>query len=386
MIAAAVRPADAREAAAFLAECAARRRTVRVQGAGTKSYLGELRATAAALDTTAMSGIVDHVPADLTVTVAAGTRLADVQRALGERGQVLPLDPPHADEATIGGIVASASDGFARGRYGGVRDLLIGTVLALADGSVVRAGGRVVKNVAGYDLNKLIIGSLGTLGIVAEATFKVVPLPPARTLVVVRCGRAADAFSVCDALARTPLRPTALVVDGTRDGWTAYVGAQGQRPQVQRAEQEAGRAAASAGATSAAAADDAPLAPLRDLPAAVTDGALVRASLPLAAQRSFAATAAGLEAFARLVADATTGVVRVHLRGDDGMVVTATDTLLAAATVVGGSARVERRHASLHERLPAWGGPHPGGGFLMKRIKDAFDPVGILEPGRSILG
>lgn len=381
-----LRPADVAACAAALGETARDRRTVRVTGGGTKAYLGELRDTDLTLETTAMAGIVDHVPADLTVTVAAGTRLADLQRALREHGQFLPLDPPHADAATLGGIVASASDGFGRLRYGGVRDNLIGTIVALADGTVAHAGGRVVKNVAGYDLNKLLIGSLGTLGVIAEATFKVLPLPPARALAVARCGSAAAAFAIADAIARTPLRASALVVEGTGHGWVAYVAAQGAKPQVERAMQEALHAAAAVGATADRDDDDGALGPLRDLPATATDGALVRVALPVGAQRSFAESAARLDPFLRLVADAGSGLVRVHLRGDDAAVLHAADTLLAGASVLGGSARVERRAAPLRDRLGAWAGPRPGGDFLMRRIKDAFDPAGILEPGRSVVG
>src|SRR5205085_2827293 len=110
----AIRPATAQECAAALADASAGRRSLRIRGAGTKSYLGELIPTDGTLETGALAGIVDHVPADLTVTVAAGTRLADVQAVLARQGQVLPLDPPHADAATIGGIVAANSAGFGR--------------------------------------------------------------------------------------------------------------------------------------------------------------------------------------------------------------------------------------------------------------------------------
>ncbi|MBI2324317.1 MAG: FAD-binding oxidoreductase [Chloroflexi bacterium] len=381
-----VRPSDVAACAAALGDAARDRRTVRISGAATKAYLGQLRATDMTLETAGMAGIVDHVPADLTVTVAAGTRLADLQRALGERGQFLPLDPPHGDAATIGGIVASGSEGFGRLRYGGVRDNLIGTVVALADGTIAHPGGRVVKNVAGYDLNKLLIGSLGTLGVIAEATFKVLPLPSARGLAVVRCSGPAAAFAVADALVRAPLRASALAVEGTARGWITYVEAQGARAQVERAMQEASRAAAAAGATAERTDDESALAPARELPGTAADGALVRVALPIGAQRSFAESASRLDPFVRLVADAGSGIVRVHLRGDDAAVLRAADTLLAGASVVGGSARVERRAPSLRERLGAWGGPRPGGDFLMRRIKDAFDPAGVLEPGRSVVG
>lgn len=380
-----VRPSDAAACASALAEAARERRSVRIRGGGTKSYMGELLPTDLVLETAALSGIVDHVPADLTVTVAAGMRLADVQAALRALGQFLPLDPPHADAATLGGVVATDSSGFGRLRYGGVRGLLIGTATALPDGTVARAGGRVVKNVAGYDLNKLLVGSFGTLGVVVEATFKVLPIPPARMLAVARCARPADAFAIADALLRTPLRPSALVVEGTRRTWATLVEASGERPAVERAMAETARAADAVGAPTDATSDgEQVLAPLRDLPATATDGALVRASLPLGAQHSFVETARSLEPFARCVADAGSGILRVHLRGDEAMVLLAADTLLAAARVVGGSARVERREPALQAKLAAWG-PPPSGDFLMRRIKHAFDPAGILEPGRSIV-
>jgi glycolate oxidase FAD binding subunit len=380
----AVRPGDAQACAAALLEASRDRRAVRIRGGGTKEYLGDGRAADLTLETAALEGIVDHVPADLTVTVRAGTRIADLQRALGERGQFLPLDPPHGDGATVGGVIASASDGFGRVRYGGIRDLLIGSVVALADGNVVTAGGRVVKNVAGYDLNKLVIGSLGTLGVVTEATLKVLPLPEARGVAVARATSAAAVLAVADTLIRTPLRPSALAVAGPRE-WVVHVGAQGTRPQVERAMREAAAAAGAAGAKVERSDDESAIAPLRELPATATDGALVRASLPLGAMRSFIESAVRLDAVARVVADAGTGVVRVHVRGDDAAVLAAADTLVAGATVVGGSARVERRAAALRDRLRAWSGAPPGGLFLMRRIKDAFDPAGILEPGRSVV-
>src|SRR5437879_6903321 len=124
--------------------------------------------------------------------------MADVAAALARVGQFLPLDPPHADAATIGGVIAANSNGFWRARYGGVRDLLIGTRTALADGTVARAGGRVVKNVAGYDLDKLLVGSLGTLGVIVEATFKVLPLPETSDGLVAGVGRSAAAFALAN--------------------------------------------------------------------------------------------------------------------------------------------------------------------------------------------
>jgi glycolate dehydrogenase FAD-binding subunit len=381
-----LRPADAGATAAALAEASRERRRVRIRGADTKAYLGEQRPADLVLETRAMSGIVDHVPADLTVTVRAGTPFAELRDILGASGQMLPLDPPHASSATIGGVVAANSNGFWRLRYGGVRDLLIGIVVALADGSVARAGGRVVKNVAGYDLDKLFIGSFGTLGVLAEATFKVLPLPSATALALAPCSSAAAAFKIADALLHTALRPAALVVEGSPGGWRTLVAAAGERAQVDRTIADAVRAAAAVGSSAERLEDDALLSPLRELPARAVDGALVRVALPLGAQRSFVETVAGLDAFASCVVDAGSGLARVHLRGDDDAVVSAADTSLAAGTAVGGSGRIERREAKLARRLAIWGGTKPGGDFLMRRLKDAFDPAGILEPGRSIVG
>lgn len=380
-----IRPADAASCAQALAEAGASGRSVRVRGAGSKDHLGELRPTDVVLETTGMSGVVDHVAADLTVTIAAGMPFSALQERLRAAGQFVPLDPPHGAQATVGGIVASGSDGFGRWRYGGVRDLLIGTVTALCDGTVARSGGRVVKNVAGYDLNKLLIGSLGTLGVIAECTLKVLPLPAAAAAASARAAGPAEAFAIADALVRTSIRPTAAVVDRSGGRWRVTIAAAGDAALVARAMAEVSRAARAAG-TSAEETDMDVIDELRELPATSGDGALVRAALPLAAQRSFCASAAALDGVVRIVADAAAGVVHVHLAGEETAVVHGSDTLVAGAQVLGGSARIERRGEGLRDRIPAWPGSPPPGMFLMKRIKQAFDPAGILEPGRSAVG
>jgi glycolate oxidase FAD binding subunit len=372
---------SATAAAETLARAAAERRTVRVRGAGTKDYLGDLAPTDIVLETAALSGVVAHVPADLTVTVAAGTPLAELQRALAQHGQTLPLDPPHGDRATVGGVVAANSSGFRRARYGGVRDLLIGTTTALADGSVARAGGRVVKNVAGYDMNKLLVGSFGTLGVITECTFKVLPVPAATAGIRARFARAADAFAAADTIARTPARPAALVVDGS-DAWDLLVVAEGAASAVERTMTIVASAAEARGSAERDPDIERELAPLRELPREA-DGVLVRASLPPAAQNAYAEVALRLEGFARLVADAASGIVRVHVRGDDDDMIAAADALLVAARVCGGSARVERRPDRLRQRVAAWGDGDRPGLFLMRRLKEAFDPSGVLEPGRG---
>jgi glycolate oxidase FAD binding subunit len=378
-----VAPADAAEVGYVLGDASRARRTVRITGGGTKRYVGDGRSADLEIATAHLSGVVDHVPADLTVTIGAGTRIADLGTTLGRAGQFLPLDPPHADAATVGGVIAANANGFWRARYGAVRDLLIGTRAALADGSVVRAGGRVVKNVAGYDLNKLFVGSFGTLGVIVEATFRVLPVPEASSGVVARFRRAGDAFAAADALVRGAARPAALVIDHGAHTWTLHVAARGDRPTVERIIADA--RTVTRGNGGAIEPEEDGLADLRELPARATDGALVRAVVPLAAQGPFADTAARLGTIAAVVVDAASGTVRVHLRGEDDGCIRDAEALLLAARAVGGSGRVERRSEHLRERLRAWPTP-PSGAFLMRRVKERFDPEGILEPGRSAIG
>ncbi len=374
-------PADAAECARILADAARDRRTVRIIGSGSKSYVGDVATTDIEVATSRLAGIIDHEPADLTVTVGAGTRIADVAVALERAGQFLPLDPPHGDEATIGGVIAANSNGFWRARYGGVRDLLIGTRIALADGTVARAGGRVVKNVAGYDLDKLIVGSFGTLGVIVEATLKVLPLPAASDGLVGRFARSQDAFAAAEAIVRGASRVEACVVErGEGSAWRLAVQARGSAPTVRRAIEDARGAVAARQGEGRELGDD--LGRMRELPSHATDGALVRVSLPVAAAPAFAETAARLESVAALVADAASGVVRAHLLGDDDAVIRDAEALLVAARVVGGGGRIERRAEHLRSRLSTWPS-RPNGDFLMRRIKDAFDPAGVLEPGRA---
>jgi glycolate oxidase FAD binding subunit len=379
------RPATPEACAELLHACADAARTVRVRGGGTKSDLGALPETDVVLETAGLDGIVDHVPEDLTVTVRAGTSVAALRDALASHGQFLPLDPPHVSRgATVGGIIAANSNGFGRYRYGSVRDLLLGVRAALPDGTIARAGGRVVKNVAGYDLNKLFVGSFGTLGVVVEATFKIVPVPPVTRAAAATFRAAGDAFGAADALVRTSLRPTAVVVERRADGrWRLVIAAAGEAAPVERALTELGRVAAARGGTIEPIADaEAALGPLREIIDRSTGGTLLRAALPLATQIAFAEAAVRADPDAHLVADAASGIVHLHLAEETGTRAAA-DALLASARVLGGSARIER---TAMPDLEAPARPEPGGAFLMRRLKNAFDPNGILEPARSVVG
>ncbi len=157
------------------------------------------------VSTQRLNQLIQHAVGDLTITLESGTKFADVQDILGTAGQFLALDPTAPESATMGGIVATADTGSLRQRYGGVRDQLLGMSFVRADGQIAKAGGRVVKNVAGYDLMKLFTGSYGTLGIITSVTFRVYPLPEASGTLVLT--GTADAI----AQALTSLRSSALV-------------------------------------------------------------------------------------------------------------------------------------------------------------------------------
>lgn len=165
------------------------------RGGGSKTALSTPPTNATLLDLSGLSGILEYEPDEYTITARAGTPLADVAAALAEHGQYLPFDPPLiAAGATVGGTVAAGLSGSGRYRYGGVRDFLIGVRFVDGRGELVRGGGKVVKNAAGFDLPKLMVGSLGRLGILTEASFKVFPQP--RAYISLRCDHASLAAAI----------------------------------------------------------------------------------------------------------------------------------------------------------------------------------------------
>ena len=156
------------------------------------------------------SKILEHTPEDMTVTVEAGMTLAALQTELGRHRQWLPLDPPHAHSLTIGGLINANVSGPRRFGYGTIRDYLIGIKVALADGTIIHSGGKVVKNVAGYDLLKLFVGAQGSLGIVLETTFKLRPLPESEKFIQTRCESLKEADKLIEAVIKSDITPIAL--------------------------------------------------------------------------------------------------------------------------------------------------------------------------------
>ena len=177
-------------------------------GSGSKLNWGGLaKDVDVVVSTERLNRLIEHAIGDLTVTVEAGMKFSRLQAMLADSGQFLALDPITQDTATIGGIVATADTGSLRQRYGSVRDQLLGMTFVRADGQIAKAGGRVVKNVAGYDLMKLFTGSYGTLGVLSQVTFRVYPLPEASGTVVLT-GDAKAISQAADTLRGSALTPT----------------------------------------------------------------------------------------------------------------------------------------------------------------------------------
>ncbi len=201
-------PSTVPELAQLLKEC--RGRKVLPLGQGSKwGWAPRLEAVDLILSTRGLCRLIDHAAADLTATVEAGMALAELQAILAERGQWWPVDPLYSDWATVGGIVATADTGSLRWRYGGIGDLLLGITWVRADGEVAKAGGRVVKNVAGYNLTRLFAGSLGSLGILTQVTLRLYPLPAAQATLVAT-GSLPDLEALARQVLRAPVSPVAV--------------------------------------------------------------------------------------------------------------------------------------------------------------------------------
>ncbi len=208
---AAVFPGSVDEVRAVMEVAAASGLPVVPWGGGTAAAAGRPVARAGlVLGLRRLARILEHEPGDLTATVEAGVTIEQLQAALGARGQWFSLDPPDADRATVGGVIAVNASGPRRHLYGTARDLLIGVTVVAADGALVRGGGKVVKNVAGYDLPKLFVGSWGTLGVIVAATLKLRPRPDVERLVAMAFDRLKDAAAASRAVMASDLIPSAL--------------------------------------------------------------------------------------------------------------------------------------------------------------------------------
>ena len=251
---AALRPDSVTEIAEILRFASAERLAVIASGGRTKLGIGmPPRQYDLALDASAMNRVLAYDPKDLTLGVEPGVRYADLDRCLREQKQFLPLAPAFAEAATMGGIVAAGADTPLRYGYGTARDYLLGLEFVTGEGTPSKSGGRVVKNVTGYDLHKLLVGSLGTLAIITRVNFRTFPLPREARMFAVSFAEAQSALKLCRAIAKSPLQPrlVELIDPGTArlfasrcashlpaDHWSVIVEAAGHRDVVERHRRE----------------------------------------------------------------------------------------------------------------------------------------------------
>ena len=360
-------------------------------GMGTPPHGGDI-----ALSTRRMNRVLEYAPHDLTVSVQAGVRLSDLQTTLAGSSQWLALDPDLAPAATVGGLIATNVSGPRRLRYGGVRDQIIGVRVALPDGTLAKGGGKVVKNVAGYDLPKLFTGSLGTLGVIVSATFRLYPVLPFSRTILVAAAEPGPLCRVALQVTGSTLVPTALDVSGAgagdastltvrfESGVEASVEDQSRRfvemaagsgtPRTLTGEEERGFWA-SGGQEHGHAADGASVITTKTsvLPASVA-GWLD--------QLGAVAGSRGLAVAYR--AHVGHGLVETRWTGDEVALAEAVGVLRTHAMDGRGSLVVTDAPPAFFALVDPWG---PVAALdVMRRLKERFDPNGILNPGRFVGG
>ena len=351
-------------------------------------------------------------PADLTISVEPGMQFGDFQNLAGEHKLWLPLDPAGGERSSIGGILAANSSGSLRTYYGTARDMTLGVRFATTEGKVVKAGGRVVKNVAGYDLTKLMIGSFGTLGVIVEASFKLFPVPHQRASFAVSAETPDKVRLIRREIQNSPIRPLRFVlVDSAMIGYLG--GGEGAAssggdfefrvelagtPRVlgrcaEELTQIASRAGETMRAIAGAEAEEA-WRRLGGIHSSVSQNPrdwLLRILLPISSVEEFVSQARRYlktkEAIARLHADPSVGSISVWLCAgpQESVLENAVTELRRLAGELGGSLMVEIAPASATGKIGAWG-PCGNDFESMRKLKEALDPKGVLSPGRFVGG
>jgi glycolate oxidase FAD binding subunit len=365
-----LRPETAEQLAEALAEAACARKTIALGGAFTKNSMGGPLAPAnVTISTSALSRILQYDPSDLTLSVEAGIRYADLDRELARNGQMLPLDPPFGEAATIGGVLGANTCGSRRRLYGTARDMLIGMKFATLAGKLVQSGGMVVKNVAGLDMGKLLIGSYGTLAAITVANFKVMPRPAATRTFLLSRESAEEAVAARDRVLRGALQPAAIDLLNPRasggQGWLLALQAGGNTAVLNRYSGELD------GARSIE--DEEESAFWREVREfeACPEASVVRVSCTLSQVRE--------------VMEALPGAAIA--RAGSGVCYGRFETAKAAAEWVSGAAStgwktvVESAPEAEKGQIELW--PNPGSDFeIMRKIKGMFDPGNLLDRGR----
>ncbi len=413
-----VRPAEAAQVAEVLRFAAAEKLAVIPSGGGTKLSIGSRPARYdIALDLSRMDRVLAYDPHDLTLGVEPGVRIVDLLRVLAEKKQFLPLAVPFLDRATVGGIAAANSSSPLRHAYGAVRDFCLGMEFVTGEGTQAKSGGRVVKNVTGYDLHKLLIGSLGTLAVITRVNFRTFPMPQERGTFVATFSSVEAAFDFCRAVSHSVLTPqivevanpgtAALIFSGEFSArleprtWSVIVSVAGQPAVVQRHERELGHLAGPANAeeflplTEDEA--DAVLAKIREFPRLMTERAPFGAIFRVSAVPGAAAMLLGK---LRVVAaqreldfvslGRATGVFYAAFLPQMEILETPAFLPEVVAEVFRICGQAELQASAMLEWCPAdlktsadvvWGPPRPD--FeLMRRVKHSFDPQNVLAPGR----
>lgn len=373
-------PHNAQELADALGILGARRQTIQLCGASSKRLMaGPIEPADAIVSTAGMTKVLQYEPRDLTISVEAGIRYAELNRIVAQNRQMIPLDPPFSEAATIGGILASNTSGPRRRLYGTARDLVIGMKFATLEGKLVQSGGMVVKNVAGLDMGKLLIGSFGTLAAIAVVNFKLQPRPAAEatfllsfdTLDEAAGARDGALKSVLPIAALDLLNPLATAQLGHK-GYLLAIAVGGNSGVIARSRRElAGpRVAFLEGAEA--------LRFWRNVEdytphflEKFAHGAVVRASCTLAEVKDVFGS---LEAAA--IARAGSGVCYGYFNRAD-----AAARWVAGAVERGWKAVIEFAPEDQKRNLDLW--PSPGSDFaMMKKIKQMFDPNHLLNRGR----
>ncbi|HEX7735394.1 MAG TPA: FAD-binding oxidoreductase [Ktedonobacteraceae bacterium] len=403
-----VKPRNAQEVSGVVALANQRGLTTLARGGGSRMHLGSIPESLDILiETGKLTRLLEHEAPDLTCQVEAGISLAELQSQLGTKGQWLPLDAPDPAQATVGGILASNASGPKRLRYGTARDLVIGLQVVQANGEIARSGGRVVKNVAGYDLNKLYIGSLGTLGVIVEANFKLQPIPANERTLLLTFSNSQDAMQTVISILGSQLTPSALeLIDAgaandmsdffglnlPTNGYTLALDFEGSLTIIERQIDEARLIARTNGALLG---DD--LAGneqeqfwnvVREhLDGSVTCKAAILVSQIALYLQKLAEICQRHDLESAVIAHAGNGILYIELRPGDATtrLVEAIAELRKSAREARGSLVVERCPVDLKRRLNVWG--EPGANFrLMQRLKNQFDPKGTFVKGRFVGG
>ncbi|MDG2308435.1 MAG: FAD-binding oxidoreductase [Candidatus Binatia bacterium] len=367
--------------------------SVVARGLGRHLTLGNApRTVDVVLSLSRMNRVLSYEPADMTVQVEAGCSLLALGVVLFESSQWLPLDPPFVPQTTVGGLLATNLTGPLRASQGSARDLLIGIRTVAPDGTIVAGGGRVVKNVAGYDLPKMHIGALGTLGIIVEATFKVRPRPHEERALEITCKDPAEAATMALEM-RDACEPFWLHLGNQGDAaWTIVAGAGGRSEEVTAALASYRRIAEARGATMRDVSNAAETRHhLADSSAEADRNVLRISTLPTrvgARLVSLEAAATRLGAAPAFHCDIACGIIRMSIDAAAHLA----DLVAEARPTIerdGGCLVVERANAADKQTLSEIGGVwgDAGSGLpLMRGLKEAFDPTALLSPGRFVGG